>query len=184
MRPQAPLTHDRSYHMPSAVALHRHLARGTRSRIGLTLWACAAFLLLASAPPLHAADSVPDWVKAAVQQSPAKFPERAKAAVLLDETTYTVGSDGRATEHVRRVVKILRPQGREEGYPVVWFDKDSKVLSMHVWSIDPAGHEYALKDNEIVDFRPPGERRLLLRCKGQGRQSSRPRPRRHRRLGV
>jgi hypothetical protein len=32
--------------------------------------------------------------------------------VLLDELTYTVAPDGRAAEHVRRVVKILRPQGR------------------------------------------------------------------------
>ncbi len=28
---------------------------------------------------------------------------------------------------------------------------------MHVWSIDPAGHEYALKDNEIREFGAPGE---------------------------
>jgi transglutaminase-like putative cysteine protease len=27
---------------------------------------------------------------------------------------------------------------------------------MHVWSIDPAGHEYAMKDNEIRDYSPPG----------------------------
>lgn len=56
-----------------------------------------------------------------------------------------------------RVVKILRPQGREYGYPVVPFDKDQKVVSMHVWSIDPAGHEYSLKDNEIMEVGMPGE---------------------------
>src|SRR6185312_3390659 len=50
-----------------------------------------------------------------------------------------------------KVVKILRPQGREAAYPVVQYDKDSKILSMHAWSIDPAGHEYAVKDNEIGD---------------------------------
>jgi len=71
--------------------------------------------------------------------------------------TYTVDAKGQAVEHVRYVVKILRPQGRPYGYPAVWFDKDSKVLSMHVWSIDPAGHEYAMKDSEIVEFSPPGE---------------------------
>ena len=57
-------------------------------------------------------------------------------------------------EHVRHVVKILRPQGRDFAYPMVPFNKDSKVLSMHVWSIDPAGHEYAMKDNEIVEVSP------------------------------
>lgn len=64
---------------------------------------------------------------------------------------------GQAIEHVRRVVKILRPQGRDYGYPAVSYDKDSKVLSMHVWSIDKAGHEYSMKDNEIADVGAPGE---------------------------
>jgi len=99
----------------------------------------------------------PDWVKAAAQEKLPEFSGTPKAVVLLYETTFTVGADGRATEHVRRVVKILRPQGREYGYPAVWYDKDSKVMSMHVWSIDPAGHEYTLKDNEIQDVGIPGD---------------------------
>lgn len=108
--------------------------------------------------PLWAASNVvPDWVKTAAQQALPSYPKSTKAVMLLNETTYTVAPDGRATTHVRKVVKILRPQGREYGYPVVWFDKDSKVVAMHVWSIDPAGHEYALKDNEIREISPPGE---------------------------
>jgi hypothetical protein len=31
------------------------------------------------------------------------------------------------------------------------------VLSLHVWSIDAAGHEYSVKDNEIGDVGQPGE---------------------------
>jgi hypothetical protein len=119
-------------------------------------WVAGFFLSLAAAP-LHAASGVPDWVRNAAHQTLPDLPETTKAIVLLDERTYTVSPDGSAIEHVRHVVKIVRPQGREYGYPSVWYDKDSKVLSMHVWSIDPAGHEYALKDNEIHDFSPPGE---------------------------
>ncbi len=100
---------------------------------------------------------VPDWVRTVAHEPLPHFPGTPKAVVLLDETTYTVGTNGQAVTHKRYVVKILRPQGREYGYPVVWYDKDSKVLSMHVWSIDPAGHEYSLKDNELADFSPPGE---------------------------
>jgi hypothetical protein len=99
---------------------------------------------------------MPEWVKTAAQQTLPEYPRSTKAVMLLDETTYSVDVKGQAVEHVRRVVKILRPQGRDYGYPEVWFDKDSKVLSMHVWSIDPAGHEYTLKDNEITEFSPPG----------------------------
>jgi len=113
--------------------------------------AYAAGSIFGSAPP------VPDWVKTAAKTTLPVFPGAPKAVVLLDEVTYSVGADGRAVRHVRYVVKILRPQGREYGYPMVWFDKDSKVLSMHVWSIDPAGHEYSLKDEEIREFSPPGE---------------------------
>jgi transglutaminase-like putative cysteine protease len=100
---------------------------------------------------------VPDWVKTARAQTLPAFPGSPKAVVLLDERTYTVAPDGKATEHVRFVVKILRPQGRDYGYPAVWFDKDSKILSMHVWSIDAAGHEYSLKDEEFKEFGQPGE---------------------------
>ncbi len=105
--------------------------------------------VLLTAAPFSAAGvfgssgNVPDWVKAAAQAAPASFPGKPKTAVLLSEITYTVAPNGQAVEHVRRVVKILRPQGRDDATPAVWFDKDSKIMSMHVWSIDPAGHEYA-----------------------------------------
>lgn len=123
--------------------------------------ACSSFLATAliclCAPPSRAATSVPDWVRSAASQTVPALPPSTKAVVLLDETTYTVASDGRATKHVRRVIKILRPQGRDYAALFVNYDKDSKVTSMHVWSIDPAGHEYALKDNEIADVGAPGE---------------------------
>ena len=110
----------------------------------------------ARAGNLFGSQPVPDWVKTAAQEKLPEFHGNPKAVVLLEETTYTVDQKGQAVEHVRRVVKILRPQGREYGYPAVFYDKDSKVLSMHVWSIDPAGHEYSVKDSEIVDLGAPG----------------------------
>ncbi len=86
-------------------------------------------------------NNVPDWVKAAAQAPLPTLPESTKAVVLLDEETYTVDAKGQAVEHVREVVKILRPQGRQlpETFPAVEYDKDSKVLSFHAWSIDPGG---------------------------------------------
>ena len=102
-------------------------------------------------------DTVPDWVRTAAQQKLPDYPPETNAVVLLEDTTYTVAPDGSAIEHVRRVVKILRPQGREEGIVGVAFDKDSKILSMHVWSIGPDGHEYAVKDNEMVEYGYPGQ---------------------------
>ena len=111
------------------------------------------FLALSSPLAWASSNSVPDWVKAAAQAPLPQLPETTKAVVLLDEETYTVDAKGQAVLHEREVIKILRPQGRKlsETYPSVAYDKDSKVLSFHAWSIDPAGHEYAAKDSELHD---------------------------------
>jgi hypothetical protein len=110
-------------------------------------------------------DSVPDWVRTAAQQKLPEYSPETNAVVLLEDTTYTVATDGSAVEHYRYVVKILRPQGREEGIVAVPFDKDSKILSMHVWSIGPDGHEYAVKDNEMVEVGYPGQGNFFMDLK-------------------
>jgi len=121
-------------------------------------------LLIYSTLPAFAAkpDSVPDWVRSAAQQRIPDYPPETNAVVLLEDTTYTVAPDGNAVEHYRRVVKILRPQGREEGIVAVPFDKDAKILSMHVWSIGPDGHEYAVKDNEMIEYGYPGQGNFFM----------------------
>ena len=110
-------------------------------------------------------DSVPDWVRTAAQQKLPVYSPETNAVVLLEDTTYTVAPDGSAIEHYRYVVKILRPQGREEGIVAVPFDKDSKILSMHVWSIGPDGHEYVVKDNEMVEVGYPGQGNFFMDLK-------------------
>jgi hypothetical protein len=141
--------------MQSSVAVGGGRASGRLAilLVGATvLWGGAD----ARAGNLFGAQPMPDWVRTAAQQKLPEFHGNPKAVVLLEETTYTVDQKGQAVEHVRRVVKILRPQGRDYGYPWVRYDKDSKVLSLHVWSIDAAGHEYTVKDSEIVDMGEPG----------------------------
>jgi hypothetical protein len=108
-----------------------------------------------AAAPVFAKDSVPDWVHAAAAQKIPAYPPDTNAVVLLDDTTYTVAPDGTAVERMRRVLKILRPQGREKGFVSVGFNKDSSIISMHVWSIGPDGHEYVVPDKEIVEFGDP-----------------------------
>src|ERR1700733_11727877 len=137
------------------------LTRAKWIRAGALMALCAGAMFVGVGPAwagsiFGSTAPVPDWVKTAAQEKLPEFHGNPRAVVLLDETTYTVDAKGQAVEHVRRVVKILRPQGRDYGYPSVWYDKDSKVLSMHVWSIDPAGHEYTLKDNETLDVGGPG----------------------------
>jgi len=116
------------------------------------LLALTAVLMMSTPLPAHArVDSVPDWVRTAAAQKLPEYPRDTNAVVLLDETTFTVGTDGRAVEHVRHVVKILRPQGRDEAIIHINYDNDTKILSMGVWSIGPDGHEYAMKEKEFTD---------------------------------
>ena len=119
-------------------------------------------LLLPATTLFAAKDSVPDWVRTAAAQKLPAYSADTNAVVLLDDTTYVVAPDGTAVEHVRRVTKILRPQGRDEGLVYVSFDDDTKILSMHVWSISPDGHEFALNDKEIVEFGYPGQGNLYV----------------------
>ena len=44
-------------------------------------------------------DSVPDWVRTAAQQKLPPYTPETNAVVLLEDTTYTVASDGSAVEH-------------------------------------------------------------------------------------
>jgi len=129
------------------------------SSIRLVLCLSAAILLaamVAGTPAFASKDSVPDWMKAAMAQPGGPYSPETSAVVLLDETTLTVGADGKAVERHRHVVKILRPNGRDEADVEVGYDNDSKILSLHVWSVGPDGHEYAMKDNEIADVGPAG----------------------------
>ena len=115
----------------------------------------ALVALLLPAAAFAAKDMVPDWVHTAMTQPLTGIGENARAVVLLDETTFVVGADGKAVEHRRRVVKILRPNGRDEGTVVVPFNADMKLLSLHVWSVGPDGQEYAVKDKDILEYGEP-----------------------------
>ncbi|MCU1223180.1 MAG: transglutaminase protein [Edaphobacter sp.] len=122
----------------------------------------SAVLLHAVVPAFAKQDSVPEWVRTAAAQKLPSYSPETSAVILFEDTTYSVAFDGTATEHYRSVVKILRPQGREDAVVAVPFDKDTKILSLHVWSIGPDGHEYALKDNEIVEYGYPGQGSLFV----------------------
>jgi hypothetical protein len=131
-----------------------HARLGRRAAFFLGTLAVALCALPAQGAPKQ---SVPDWVREAAAKILPTYGPETSAVVLLDDTTYSVAPNGQATEHYRRVVKILRPVGRDQGIVTVPFDKDSKVLSLHVWSIGPDGHEYAVDDKEIIEVGYPNE---------------------------
>jgi hypothetical protein len=113
--------------------------------------AICLLVLLLGAPFCLAGDkpAVPDWVRQAAAQTLPSYPPDTDAVVLLDEVTYNVSAPGEFVEQRQRAVKILRQSGIDESRFFIHFDKGEKVSSVHGWSIDPAGHEFEVKDKEF-----------------------------------
>lgn len=114
--------------------------------VGIVSW-----ILFLPVAGLAANTGIPDWVKQAATARLPDYPATTRAVVLLDELVVTVQPDGTAVTHYRRVVKILRPQGREYATAEAWSDNDEKLNYIHAWSIAPDGHEYTVRDNEFVN---------------------------------
>jgi len=92
--------------------------------------------------------NIPDWVRHAASQTLPKYEPDTNAVVLFDQTDYTVTAPDEYLEHRRRVVKILRHEGRDEGDFAVCLEQKEKLISIRAWTLDSAGHEYELKDND------------------------------------
>ncbi|MGB8536601.1 MAG: DUF3857 domain-containing transglutaminase family protein [Acidobacteriaceae bacterium] len=98
-----------------------------------------------------AANTFPDWIVQAAGTRIPSYPSAVGAVVLLDDRLVTVAPDGRATERERRVLKILRPRGRQYAAIVAGYSKDEKLDFFHAWSIGPDGHQFIVKDQEVHD---------------------------------
>lgn len=115
------------------------------------LTAAALGLLLTLPSFSESKANIPDWVRQAAAQPLPTYDSETNAVALLTDETDTVTSPDEHIEHYRRVVKILRPDGRDEGDLAVWIGHEGKLISIHAWSIDAAGHEYEVKDKDFAD---------------------------------
>jgi hypothetical protein len=114
--------------------------------------ALAALLLTGLSGTLPASSvNVPDWVRQLASAPVGTYPPETKAVVLLDQTDYTVTAPGEYIEHFRRVVRILRPEGRDEGDLSVHLRQGEKPNYLHAWTLDNSGHRYELKDKDFID---------------------------------
>lgn len=115
-------------------------------------FATLALIALVFTPGACAA--VPDWVHHAAEKPLGTPDPEINAVVLLDEVKYTIPGGDDILERYRRVVKIVRKEGREEGELTVWIGHQGKVLSVHAWSIDKSGREYELKEKDFAERTP------------------------------
>ncbi|HVB87968.1 MAG TPA: DUF3857 domain-containing protein [Candidatus Dormibacteraeota bacterium] len=99
-----------------------------------------------------AAASAPDWLRAAAQEKLPDYPKDAKAVILLDETTITVQDNGEIDTRHRMAIRLLRPEARNDYRGVsVDFDKDTKIISMQAWTIEPDGREIAVGEKDAIE---------------------------------
>lgn len=128
-------------------ALYRSSSRGRVRRPGLI----TTLALFAVVGTTAGAVTIPDWLRQSAAQPLPAYPPETKAVVLLDQTDYTVTAPGEYLEHSRRIVKILRPDGREEGDLAVDLSQGEKLNYLHSWTLDNAGREYELKQKDFLE---------------------------------
>ncbi|MGC1595094.1 MAG: DUF3857 domain-containing protein, partial [Candidatus Acidiferrales bacterium] len=124
-----------------------------RRKINLALLTLAILLALAwFSPRTHAADTAPDWLRAAAQDKLPDYPKEAVAVVLLDDVQTVVKDNGEIETTHRCAYKLLRPEAREDyGHAFVEFDSQTKVSSFRAWTILPNGTQIAVKDKEASE---------------------------------
>ena len=93
-----------------------------------------------------------------MQQAAAKpvgsYPSETNAVVLLDDTSLAVTGPGQAEVTYRRVVRILRPEGRNEAKFAINLNGGEKLQSLHAWSVDSSGRQYEVKEKDFSETSP------------------------------
>jgi hypothetical protein len=107
-----------------------------------------ALILLSSLP---ACAGTPDWLRNLAQAPQKKYADDANAVVLLDEQEITVRDAGDIITHGRIAYRILRPEGRHFADFRLNFDNETKINSLHGWSITAKGQEYEAKDKDTFE---------------------------------
>lgn len=117
----------------------------------------AAFVLAASLLAMPAFASVPSWLaEAAKQPLPAGLPKDTVAVVLYSEQQTTVKANGETETRYREACKILRPEGKDYGYVVIFFSKTTPIVSFKAWGIPSEGKTFEVKDRDAVETQVDG----------------------------
>jgi hypothetical protein len=95
--------------------------------------------------------STPDWLRSLAQQPQKKYADDVNAVILLNEKETTVKDNGEIVTHTRIAYRILRPEGRELATFPLSFSDQTKIISLHGWSITLKGQEYETKDKDAFE---------------------------------
>jgi len=125
----------------------------------------AALCLLAASPCFanwFGGDKpIPDWGTEANKTHTPDYAKDAPAVILFDEYLETIDGQGRSVERERKVVRILKPQGRDEGICDVAYDIEEKINYFRAWTIAADEKQYPAKETDFADAGTSGDPVML-----------------------
>jgi hypothetical protein len=130
------------------------LGPGERGRVRRVCRIVALSLGLASAladSGIASASAAPQWVQAQVNAPTPEHDEKTTGVVLYSESILNVQPNGKLKRIERRVYRILRPDGSGLGVVRVDIDSQTRLNSLHGWSIPAGGKGYDVGERDAVE---------------------------------
>jgi transglutaminase-like putative cysteine protease len=130
-----------------------NLRRSKLARYRGLFAAGAAFALVFAPHFAHAGfDAPPEWMRTAAQQTLPEYSKETSAVALYDEQITVVKDNGDIETTYRYACKILRPEGRNKcGYAVFHFDNETKISSIHAWTLLASGASMQVKESDEAE---------------------------------
>ena len=117
------------------------------------LFSILAVFLFAVSASAAVGDDTPAWVQQAVALKVPAYEKDVPAVVLVDESTTTIGSDGRINEVYNHAIRILRREGREWATGEVGYIPDiGKVKEFRAWLIMPGKETRRFGKDDALDI--------------------------------
>ncbi len=117
----------------------------------LAKWAALTIVTLPNVMSAHAADAVPEWLKAQAAVTLPAYDEKVSAVVLYDELVTTVAPSGKIRHLQRRALRILRPDGEQWGILRVNFDDQARITNLRAWALPANGKPFVVKEKQAVE---------------------------------
>src|SRR5215213_7007491 len=122
--------------------------------IQMKVWLIAILGLVVFATTAGATpgDETPQWVQQAATVKVPTYDKDVPAVVLVDESTVTVGADGRTNETYNYAVRILRREGRDYAVGNVGYIPDiGKVKEFRAWLVRPGSETKRYGKDDTAD---------------------------------
>lgn len=100
---------------------------------------------------LAANAGAPEWLRNLAHAPAKSYPDDVNAVALLDDGETIINEKGDIVVHERVAYRILRPEGRSFATLGLNFDNETKITSMHGWSITAKGQEYEAKEKDAFE---------------------------------